>query len=382
MMSPLGLTNKTMRERSIHLRRVSEFVHRVIWNCLGFGIWAPGLLRRGGIGFRLLQVGALSVLLLLASWAAGFFAEAQTSLKKASFIPQWVPQAQFAGYYVAFEKGFYRNRGIDLTILQGGPDHSAGDYLESGKADFASLWLSAGIQKRSRGAKLVNVAQIMQRSALMLVAKKSRGIREPKDISGKKVGLWGADFQVQPRAFFKKYHLGVQVIPQSFSVNLFLRDGVDVASAMWYNEYHTILNSGLNPDELTAFFFYDHGLNFPEDGIYALEETFHKAPALSCAFVRATAGGWSYAFDHPDEALDIVLNYMAQAKIPANRMHQKWMLNRMKDLISSPDHGGRMGMLEPSDYQRVAAELKQSGLVGRIPDYRSFFVGCGDRAEE
>jgi len=66
----------------------------------------------------------------------------------------------------------------------------------------------------------------------------------------------------------RKYDLTVQVVPQSFSVNLFLRDGVDVASAMWYNEYHTILNCGIDPDEPTTFFFHEHGLNFPENGIY------------------------------------------------------------------------------------------------------------------
>jgi NitT/TauT family transport system substrate-binding protein len=183
-------------------------------------------------------------------------------------------------------------------------------------------------------------------------------------------------------ALFKKYNLQVTVVPQSFSINLFLRDGVDVVSAMWYNEYHTILNAGLNPDELTPFFFQDYGLNFPEDGIYVLEKTFNKDPALSCAFVKATIQGWFYAFDHPDEALDIILEYMARANVPVNRVQQKWMLNRIKDLIFPSDHSSRIGMLEPSDYQRVAAELKESGLIKEVPEYRSFFIGHEERAEQ
>ena len=327
----------------------------------------------------MLRTGLLLILCILRLSVAE---AAEKPLQKVSFLPQWSPQAQFAGYYVAYEKGFYENHGIDLTLLQGGPDCPPFIFLTKGKADFATSWLSTGLRWRASGHKVINVAQIIQRSALMLIAKKSQQITRPRDIDRKKVSLWGDEFQIQPRAFFKKYDLNVKVIPQSFSVNLFLRDGVDVASAMWYNEYHTIINSGLNPDELTTFFFHEHGLNFSEDGIYTLEETFKRDPSLSCAFVKASVEGWGYAFSHPDEALDIVLKYMVQAKIPANRMHQKWMLNRMKDLISPPDARGRIGMLQPTDYQRVAGELKESGLIGGIPDYRSFFIGCEERAEK
>jgi NitT/TauT family transport system substrate-binding protein len=307
---------------------------------------------------------------------------AQEILRKASLIPQWSPQAQFAGYYVAYEKGMYRRYHMDLTILPGGPHSPSSEFLEKRKADFSTLWLSTAIQKRSQGLKLVNIAQILQRSALMLVAKKSRGIYKPEDMDGKKVGLWRAEFQIQPKAFFKKYRLHVKVIPQSYSVNLFLREGIDVASAMWYNEYHTILNSGLNPKDLTTIFFYEHGLNFPEDGIYTLEETFKKDPSLSCAFVKASIEGWQYAFSHPEEALDIVLKYMLRAGVPANRVHQRWMLNRMKELILPSDQQISVGKLQPSDYGRVAQELKESNFIKMIPDYQSFFVECDNRAEK
>ena len=303
---------------------------------------------------------------------------AEKPLKKASFLPQWSPQAQFAGYYVAFERGFYKNHGIDLTFLQGGPGRPPFVFLTEGKADFVTSLLSTGIRQRESGHRIINVGQIMQRSALMLIAKKSRNILRPQDINGKKVSLWGDEFQIQPRAFFKKYGLRVEVIPQSFSVNLFLRDGVDVTSAMWYNEYHTIINAGLNPDELTTFFFHEHGLNFPEDGIYTLEKTFKRDPSLSRALVKASIEGWSYAFNHPDEALDIVLNYMVRAKIPANRTHQKWMLNRMKELIDPPGQRLPMGMLQPNDYRRVSHELTESGVIKGISDYNSFFA-WGDK---
>jgi NitT/TauT family transport system substrate-binding protein len=296
---------------------------------------------------------------------------------EATFIPQWIPQAQFAGYYVAYEHRLYRKYGINLTILAGGPEREPSDFLKDHRADFSSLWLSSAIKLRTEGLPIVNIAQIMQRSALMLVAKKSSGIRKPEDMNGKKVGLWESVFRFQPQAFFRQYNLRVKIIPQSRSVDLFLRGGVDVASAMWYNEYHTILNSGLNPDELTTFFFHEHGLNFPEDGIYTLEETYRKNPRLCEAFVRASIEGWEYAFAHPEETLDLLMEYLKKQHVPATRIHQKWMLERMKDLIFPEEDSVPIGTMKLRDYKKVAQALKEQGLIEKIPAFSSFHRKCG-----
>lgn len=318
----------------------------------------------------LAAVGILLVLLLAGGPAAG------AELKHARFIPQWVPQAQFAGYYVAKANGLYAKYGIDLEIITGGPGRQSADYLTSGRAEFASVWLPAAITMRSEGVPLVNIAQIMQRSALMLVTKKSSGITSPQDMNGRRVGLWDPMFQVQPRAFFNKFGISVEIVPQSYTVNLFLRDGVDVASAMWYNEYHTIINAGIDPDELVSFFFYDYGLNFPEDGLYVLERTYNRDPALCEAFVRASIEGWRLAFEKPGQALDIVMTNLKKANVPATLVHQRWMLARMKNLILPSDHPYPMGHLAPSDYQRVAEGLRQTRMIQTAPLFTDFYRKC------
>jgi NitT/TauT family transport system substrate-binding protein len=108
-------------------------------------------------------------------------------------MPLWSPQAQFAGYYVALDKGIYARHGIDLKILKAGPGHAPAQTLQDGKADFAILWLTTALQRRSAGIKLVNLAQITQRSSMMLIAKKSSGIKTVTDMQGKKVGMWGRE---------------------------------------------------------------------------------------------------------------------------------------------------------------------------------------------
>ena len=331
--------------------------------------------------FAKFLAGSFLTVFLLSFATPPLFSEEIAPLKKVTFITEWLPQAQFAGFYAAQKKGIYKKYGLDVTILHGGPSRSPYDLLMKGQAAIAMMWLASGIEKRAQGAKIVNVAQLMQKSGLMLVAKKESGIKEPKDMEGKKIGLWDEIYQVQPRAFFEKFRLKGQVIPQSYSVNMFLRGGVDVASAMWFNEYHTILASGVDPEELTTIFFSDYGLNFPEDGLYVLEATLARDPELVAAFVKASLEGWKYAFDHPEEVLAMILRNMKEAHVPASLAHQKWMLERMKDLILPPEGKNPFGTLAAEDFKRTGEVLKKSGLIVEVPPFEEFHKFGGVRNE-
>ncbi|MFZ2311004.1 MAG: ABC transporter substrate-binding protein [Methylobacter sp.] len=297
---------------------------------------------------------------------------AETPLKKTSLMPMWSPQAQFAGYYVALDKGIYARHGIDLKILRAGPGCSPAEALEKGTADFAILWLTTALQHRSAGTELVNLAQILQRSSMMLISKKTAGIKTIDDMDGKKVGMWEGYVSIPLRTLFAEHRIKVREVRQSHTVNLFLRGGIDVTSAMWFNEYHTILNSGIDPEELNVIFLRDQGMNFLEDGIYTMEKTLHKDPALAAAFVDASLEGWRYAFDHPDEALDIVIKHMREAHLPANRMHQKWMLERMRDLMKPVNPQGTPGYLMEQDYEDAGRTMQKNGLIRSYPDYNDF----------
>lgn len=307
-------------------------------------------------------------LLALLSAAAG----AAGALKKASFIPLWVPQAQFAGYYMAHEKGLYQKHGIELTLIDGGPGRSPADYLREGKVDFAALWLTTALQRRDEGLPLVHIAQVVQQSSMLLVARKDSGIHTLGDLDGRKVSLWGGDFDIPPRSVFDQHQVRVKPIRQSATVSLFLRGAVAATSAMSYNEYHTLLNAGLNPDELTVFALKDHGANYPEDGLYTLKQTIERDPELVEAFARASMEGWDYAFEHPDETVEVVLRRMKEAGQPANRLHQKWMLARMKDLVRTTAPGVQAGRLAPGDYQVVTDELLRRGLLRKPIPYDQF----------
>jgi len=294
------------------------------------------------------------------------------ALKTATLMPLWTPQAQFAGYYVALEKGIYARHGIDLKILKAGPGFSPVASLEQGEADFAVLWLTTALQHNASGMELVHLSQTIQRSSLMLIARKNVGIHSIEDMQDKKVGLWGGDLSLPVYALFSARGIRFREIRQSQTVNLFLRGGVDVASAMWYNEYHTMLNSGLNEDELELFFMDREGMHFPEDGIYTMKRTLERDPALASAFVDASVEGWQYAFDHPEEALDIVIKRMREARLPANRVHQRWMLKRIQDLMQPTAGNSGAGRLDASTFEDVQATMKRMGQVKQPVRYEDF----------
>jgi len=315
---------------------------------------------------------ALSLLLAAAACGDGERPQTVRLLTHESFLVSDAVLAAFTG-----------ETGLDVEILPSGPNISAPQALADGGADMAVLWLSQALRNRSEGIPLINIGQIVQRSGLMFVAKKAAGISNPEDLNGRKISMWGGDLNLQGDAFIKRFGLSVTKIPQAYTVNLFLADGVDAIMAMWYNEYHTILSAGVDPEELSVFFLRDYGLNVPEDGLYMLEETYRRDPACARAFVEASIAGWIYAFDHREEAVAIVLDRMRAANIPANKAHQMWMLTCMERLITGDRGQPGMGALSPEDYRAVAMLLKENGMIEEAIGFDEFFMPPGEtHAEE
>jgi NitT/TauT family transport system substrate-binding protein len=284
-------------------------------------------------------------------------------LEPVSLQLQWVTQAQFAGYYVALDKGWYREEGIDLTIKPGGPDLVPADLVTAGTHDFATTLLADLIVAIQEGKPVISIAQIQQMNGLLLVAKKSSGIERPEDFVGKRVGVWLGAWEAQFNALMAKEGIDSQdfeLVSQGWSMDPFLEEDLDVASAMIYNEYHVVLESGMKPEDLNIIDYADYGLDFPGDVLFTSRQMAEQNPDLCVRMLRASLRGWQYAIDHPEETVDIVLKYDESGV--QTREHQLSMMNEIARLVSLPVRS--LGYTDRDDVRRTIDTLLQYGVLG------------------
>lgn len=279
------------------------------------------------------------------------------------FSPQWFPQAQFAGYYIALDKGFYKDAGLDISIVHPSSTTSAFDLLRKGQVDVISSFLIDGLKEKAKGLPIVHLGQLSQHSALMMVTKKSGGIDEIKKLNGKKLGIWSSGFDDIPKAFIKRNNYKIELVPILNTINLFLLDGVDALTVMYYNEYDQIINSGINEDELNTFYFADYGFDIPEDALFCNEQTYNQNKEKLKRFVQATLKGWEYAASNKEYAIDLVIKEMKKAHIASNKTHQAWMLDKVIESISPGNKNVKKGQLLEQDFHSALNVINASGIV-------------------
>jgi len=289
-------------------------------------------------------------------------------------VLQWEHQSQFAGYYLALERGYYAAEGLDVEIIAGGPHVDSQQMIISGDAEFATTMLSAALATEEGGRNLVLLRQLINRSNLMLVAwKHGRNgdtlIEKPGDLEGTVITMWEG-FRPAYLSFLRYYEVNARILPQYYSLSLFLHRGADASCAMRYNEYQVLQQSGVNRDEITVFDFHRLGIDLPEDGIYTSRSFWLKHSEQAEAFARASMRGWEYAHQHPDEALDLVMDYVKKAMLPVNRAHMKWMLDRVLDSIFPAIQGDwEAGKLSANSYQQSLIILQPDWGVPAYDDF-------------
>ena len=276
---------------------------------------------------------------------------------------KWVTQAQFAGYYVALENGYYAEEDLNVTILPGGPDVAPVQVLMGGGADVMIDWMPSALAAREQGAPVVNIAQPFKSSGMMLTCRRDTGVATPEDFPGRTLGVWFFGNEYPFLSWMSTLGLatdgsdgGVTVLKQGFNVDPILQGQADCVSTMTYNEYWQIIDAGLTEDDLVTFKYGDQGVATLEDGLYVLEENLNDAEFSDqmVRFVRASMRGWKWAEENPEEAAMIVLEYDETGA--QTEHHQIRMMGEIAKLTA-----GSNGALDPADYDRTVATLMAGG---------------------
>jgi len=285
-------------------------------------------------------------------------------LKKVTLALQWLTQCQFAGYYVALEQGYYKQEGIDITIIPGASDINPIYQVSSGVADFGTKWLADFIAAKDKGEPLISIAQVLQSNGLVLIAKAKSNIKTPHDFIDKKIGIWFFGNETQFFALMNKLNISLDqmhVSAQKWSIKPFLNNEFDVAMAMIYNEYLRVLDSGYDKKEINVIDFSQYGMNFPGQVIFTRKSTMKKQPELCKQMLKASLKGWAWAIDHPEAAVDIVLKH-DKTKI----LKKERQLRQMKAITKLIKYGNRpLGYHSPEQVASVMQNLVQHKVIPR-----------------
>lgn len=269
------------------------------------------------------------------------------------FTPQWTAQAQFAGYYVAETKGFYREAGVKVRIEHPSVTQPAIARLLQNECQATTLQLCQALEIVDGGIPLVNILQTSMNNAMVIVSARDR---DPLKQKGAKVGIWSVGFGQLAICMSIKDRLDYKWVRSAQNVNLFVAGALDATLAMSYNEYYQLVQSGIRMTDKKVYRFCDHGYNVQEDGVYMTRRFYEEHKEQARRFAQASRRGWEWAAAHPDETLDIVMQYADRNHIATNRVMQRLMLKEVLRLQVDRESRKREFRLRP-DMVRLASQL-------------------------
>lgn len=283
------------------------------------------------------------------------------------FMPQWTAQSQFAGYYVAMEKGFYREAGIDVDIVHPSATQSTLSRVENDEIHATTLQLCQAMKIVDSGIPLVNIIQTSMNNALTIVSRRSK---DPLTQKGARVGIWSTDFGDMAVCLSAHEHLDYEWVKYAANMNLFIKGAIDAAVAMSYNELYQLVQTGLPITEANIYRLCDHEYNVQEDGVYMRRDQYERHKDQAKKFAQASRKGWEWAAEHPDETLEIVMKYVHDNHIATNRTLQKLMLTEILRLQVDRESKTRAFRLRPDMVEKASRLMVENGMLNHDVTYQ------------
>lgn len=262
---------------------------------------------------------------------------------------RWTHQFQFAGYYVAVEKGFYRDAGLSVELIEGGPHalEPVSDVL-SGKIDFA-VSNSGAVIRRMDGEPVVALAAIAQTSPIVWIVRDDSGIYSPLDLEGKRLMLMPPPESAELLAMLRQEGIDtdrMELIPTTLDLDDLIEGRVDAYDGYSTNEPWYLDQAGVDYRLIRPR---DYGVNFYNDVLITRESLIEKSPDEVDAFIEASLKGWRYALDNVEETVTLIHERYAPDKSIDHLMFEAEQLKSliMPDLVA-------LGHMNPGRWQMIA----------------------------
>lgn len=291
--------------------------------------------------------------------------------QKLVFTPNWTAQAQFAGFYVAQEKGFYREAGVDVEIVHPSVSEPVMSRIIGGKCQVTMLMLPQAMEIIDRGVPLVNILQTSMNNGLMIISRRGKN---PLTQKGARMGTWQAGSGLLGICMSNKENLNYEWVRYAANMNLFVTGALDGTLAMSYNEYYQLLQAGMPLDDKTVYRFCDHGYNIQDDGVYMTKAYYVRHRDQARRFADATRKGWEWAASHQEETLDIVMKYVRGNRVGTNRVLQELMLKEILRLQIDRESKKREFRLRRDMVEKASRLMHEQGVLEREVKYEELIA--------
>jgi len=272
----------------------------------------------------------------------------------------WLHMAQFAGLYVANEKGYYATEGLDATLEPFSFEDPPIDAVAKGNADFGIVGADELILARAKGLPIKAVAVIYKTTPVCAYSLKTSGITKPQDFIGKTVGLQ-RETNVEYLYYAMMAKLGInrsqiKEVSIGYDASELLNGTTDVSTGYFTDQPHQAIEAGYDVNTILVA---DYGANIYADVVFATEDTINNNPELVEGFLRATLKGWQYAVEHENEAVDITLKYAPDG----TKSHETYMLRNSIPLIHTGERP--IGWMEKADWDQVQNILLEQKILDK-----------------
>ena len=305
---------------------------------------------------------ALIVLAGLAPLAAGAESQAQTPLAVTLQL-NWKHQFQFAGYYAAVEKGYYRDAGFEVTLKELREGVDPVDSVLSGGADFGVGATELAL-RYAKGAPIMVIAAVLQHSPLVLIARGDQ-VQSLHDLAGKRVEL--APHETEIYAYLRREGLSrerIREVPSSFDVKSLIGGSVDAISGYSTDEPFALQQANFR---YSIFSPRASGIDFYGDSLFTTTKMVRDHPHRVAAFRAASLRGWQYALDHPEEIADLIL---AKYSTRHSREHLLFEAAELRRLMQPQLI--ELGHLNPGRWTHIAGVYAELGLLPPDSDMQGF----------